>query len=259
MGDARNHGVRRSTGLYVTFVDSDDYLAPDYLDVVEAMLHEHAPDIAVIGYNRIYNREKTIFDRSYVFSRWRVFDTPVNVSTHPDLICKIEGAVWLKIIKRTLLVTDESLHFAYSRIGEDLEASLKWYLHAEKIVVSRHKVYNYIIQPNSLNAVTDNIAQFIGVQAAVCRYYQQHGKFLDCYAELECVFAKHLLLSNMMRLRSSASPGKYAAFLELRAALLQYFPLFHQNKYLRAEPVYVRLAFHLAYRFPGAFRLILQV
>lgn len=35
--------------------------------------------------------------------------------------------------------------------------------------------------------------------------------------------------------------GKYAAFLELRAALLQYFPLFHQNKYLRAEPVYVRL------------------
>lgn len=57
---------------------------------------------------------------------------------------------------------NESLHFAYSRIGEDLEASLKWYLHAEKIVVSGHKVYNYIIQPNSLNAVTDNIAQFIG-------------------------------------------------------------------------------------------------
>ena len=256
-GDARNRGIRRSRGLYVTFVDSDDTLAPDYLEHATGMLLEHDPDIAVIGYNRMYNRSKNIFERSYSFSTWTVFDTPVNVSTHPELICKIEGAAWLKIIKKTLLDTDASLLFTRGRLGEDLEASLKWWLGAEKIVVSRHKVYNYNIRPHSLNAVTDHITQFIGVQAAVCAYYRERGKFEACFAELECVFAKHLLISSMLRLRSSAAVGKYAVFLALREAVLQYFPRFYQNKYLRAEPLYVRLALYLAYKCPALFRLIL--
>lgn len=256
-GDTRNYGIRHSGGLYVTFVDSDDTLTPDYGEVVTGMLVEHAPDIAVIGYNRMYNRRKNIFERSYTFSKWTAFDTPVNVSTHPELICKIEGAAWLKIIKRTLLTTDESLLFARGRIGEDLEASLKWYLRADKIVVTGHPVYNYHIRPHSLNAVADNLAQFIEVQEAVCGHYRERGKFEACFAELECVFAKHLLISSMLRLRSSAVAGKYAVFRALRAALMQYFPRFHRNKYLRAEPLYVRLALYLAYKFPAVFRLIL--
>ena len=34
LSDARNYGVRYSSGKYITFIDSDDYIRKDYLEIL---------------------------------------------------------------------------------------------------------------------------------------------------------------------------------------------------------------------------------
>lgn len=47
---ARNNGVKSSTGELITFIDSDDYVEPDYLEYLLGLLRRYNADIAVGGF-----------------------------------------------------------------------------------------------------------------------------------------------------------------------------------------------------------------
>ena len=53
LSDARNAGLERMTGSYVTFVDSDDWVEPDYVEVLHNKLIGYQADIAIeiLSYN----------------------------------------------------------------------------------------------------------------------------------------------------------------------------------------------------------------
>ena len=52
VSDTRNTGLDRMTGSYVTFVDSDDWLEPNYVQFLYEKLIEHQADIVVGNYTR---------------------------------------------------------------------------------------------------------------------------------------------------------------------------------------------------------------
>jgi hypothetical protein len=238
-------------------VDSDDSIVPNYTQVVANKLKQYHPDILIIGYNRMYERKPGFLEQHYMFSRWRIFDKPLSIYSHPEMIGKIEGAPWLKIVSRGFIQSNNGLLFSAGHMGEDLEVSLKWYLKASSIVVCEDKLYNYKIRQSSLNFRPTYINEFLLVIDSVCDAYQTAGVFDTVYSELEYLFSKHLLISNMMRLRQSDDLNKYEQFQKLKKRLQSYFPHYHKNRYLREEPIYVRLAIALSYYTPSIFRFIL--
>jgi len=253
---ARNLGIDNAIGEYIGFVDSDDFLESNYFTVIERILKSQEPDLLIFSYKRVYKRKQSFLEKKYSFSKYEIVDKMVNINSHPQIICQAENAVWIKIIRRNLVGKNQK--FLNSLLGnEDLEVSHKWYLIAEKIIFSKEQLYNYVIRNNSLNASTKKIANFYLVIKSVCEEYKRQGKFESCYAELEILFIKHLLISNMRRMKSSKIKNKQALFLSLRANLMEYFPDFKNNSYLKQEPYYVRLAVFLSWYFPGIFRFIL--
>ena len=52
LSDARNYGVERASGDYIIFIDSDDYVSPNLLEIIyeEASLYN---DLDVVGYNLV--------------------------------------------------------------------------------------------------------------------------------------------------------------------------------------------------------------
>jgi hypothetical protein len=50
---ARNLGIEPSEGAYITFVDSDDWVDSDYLEVLYSALIEEQADIAISTYKKI--------------------------------------------------------------------------------------------------------------------------------------------------------------------------------------------------------------
>lgn len=256
-GDTRNYGIKQAAGKFLTFVDSDDYITADYYAVVKSMIETHDPDMIMIGYQRKYQRPQQLLERFHRFSSWEIYDRPITLRSHPDMIYRTEGAPWLRVLRKEIFFNHEQLYFSNCRIAEDQEAALKWMLHARKIVFCKQQLYNYVIQPDSLNAKTDSILDFTRIIDSVCDYYKIFGKWQQYQSELEIVFIKQMLISNMRRLRAAAGPETHKVFMTLRATLLNHFPAFFRNKYLKKEPIYIRMATYLAWRWPWVFKYIL--
>lgn len=49
----RNYGLERATGEYVTFVDTDDYVEPNWAEKLYIAAKENDADLAVCGFERI--------------------------------------------------------------------------------------------------------------------------------------------------------------------------------------------------------------
>ena len=54
VSDTRNIGLEKTTGEYICFVDSDDYIEPDYIENLYKSLTENNADIASITYSSIF-------------------------------------------------------------------------------------------------------------------------------------------------------------------------------------------------------------
>ncbi len=53
LSDARNAGIEIATGEYICFVDSDDYVAKDYIKKLYDALYNNGADMAVCGYEYV--------------------------------------------------------------------------------------------------------------------------------------------------------------------------------------------------------------
>lgn len=53
LSDARNTGTKAAVGRYITYVDSDDYVAPDYLQNLYHAIEQTGADIAVIRFDKV--------------------------------------------------------------------------------------------------------------------------------------------------------------------------------------------------------------
>ncbi len=51
---ARNVGLSLMKGDYVTFIDSDDYVAPDYLSFLFSLLSSNEADLSICGFYDVY-------------------------------------------------------------------------------------------------------------------------------------------------------------------------------------------------------------
>lgn len=57
MSAARNQGMAKANGKYITFVDSDDWLEPDALARAVSILRQDSPDILLVGFYDVYDHE----------------------------------------------------------------------------------------------------------------------------------------------------------------------------------------------------------
>lgn len=55
--DARNVGLDAASGAYISFVDSDDYIAENFIETLYDLLHEYHTDISAVHWKLVYADE----------------------------------------------------------------------------------------------------------------------------------------------------------------------------------------------------------
>ncbi len=144
VSSARNLGIERSGGAYITFIDSDDWVDSDYLEVLYNALIDENADISVSTYKRFHMAENCwyfhSFQRGYekrVFTNHELIDEFIDLNTFDYSY----GFVCGKLVRKDLL--DNIAFNEMTTLGEDMEYWLKLYLISNKVVYVNRDSYNY--------------------------------------------------------------------------------------------------------------------
>ena len=138
----RNYGLERAQGEYVTFVDTDDYVEPDWAEKLYNAAKENDADMAVCGFERIDLKTGKVVSRDMTG-----FGNSVKIlSADDDFPVFINPAPWNKIYKREKV---KDLRFKNFRGFNDMIFLASSYSKVEKIAFVPDVLYHYFLRYDS--------------------------------------------------------------------------------------------------------------
>lgn len=145
LSDARNCGVKASTGDYITFVDSDDYISNDYVEYLFNLLISKNADMSIIMPHKFKENDKDFFkevnERVILYSP----NEALKVMLYQK---KFSNSAYGKLYKKELI---KDIKFPVGKLYEDVGTTYKYILKCKnKIVYSNQHKYFYLIRNNSI-------------------------------------------------------------------------------------------------------------
>jgi glycosyltransferase involved in cell wall biosynthesis len=188
-------GLSGGKGEYVAFVDSDDYIAPDYIEFLYKLLRDSNADISQCGHYVVYS-ESRMSDQD-----------PHHATVTLDKYQAIESlcyngiydvTAWNKLYKLSIF---DAIRYPEGRIYEDTAVCYLVAEKAERFVVNMTPKYYYIQRYNSIaNGVVFNERKYQFIQAGdeMADYIMYHYPDLTKSANVKRVFVRLSTLSQMV-------------------------------------------------------------
>ena len=174
----RNKGIELSTGQYITFIDSDDYVESTYIEKLVKKIKESDADIVqcdfkYVGECNTLKRKRNIVSFSKFTGHKKIKQLLLN-----DIV---ETMAWGKIYKKELF---DNIKYPEKKYYEDLYTTYKLIDKAKNIVVINEQLYMYRITDNSITNKIFNIKQLDLIHASIERknFIENNYKELTKYA-----------------------------------------------------------------------------
>ncbi len=144
---ARNLGLAQSKGEYIAFIDSDDYVAPEYLQVLLDTLEKNQADIAQCGfYEVIDDKEPEKVESQAIMKKYTKEDTYEFLYGVGDANV-FNFIVWNKLFKAKIL---QSIHFENGLRNEDVIFTSYALMKARVVALSNIMAYYYCRRSDSI-------------------------------------------------------------------------------------------------------------
>lgn len=193
LSDARNVALDIMTGEYVTFIDSDDYVAEDYVEYLYKLIEENGVRLSV-SWHQVFaegaSKEmctcpvivKTV-DRDVALSEifyQRIFDS----------------SAWAKMYHRSLFL--DGIRYPKGWLYEDLSTTYRLMMKCSRIALSNYRSYFYLHRSTSIEGVPFKPLKYKSCMKIIrqletdkARMAEQVQQALDCRI---VSFAFHILL-----------------------------------------------------------------
>lgn len=228
---ARNVGIKRSTGTYITFIDSDDYISPDYIEKLYIALHHYTVDIVICDLKKVpekiefsdvdYNINKNY--KSILLNNCQVIE-----EVYKPLYHGVDFVSCAKLYKKDLFKSNK-IEFPVGRIHEDAFTTYKLLYAAEKIVYIDIPMYFYRIREGSITTSDFTLKKLDKIVATKeeCDFFVKEKQYkLLRYALYDHLHEMKMIISNLNKCDGQYNVVKRKIAEQIRNDLLYY------NKYV---------------------------
>jgi glycosyltransferase involved in cell wall biosynthesis len=147
LSDARNYGIQYATGKYIAFIDSDDYVHPDYLQTLYNNAINYSADISICNFEKVIEGKEHESDSK----------GQVQCFNQEECMQQVLGGelelpfttAWGKLFKREIFAI---LRFPKGKIHEDIFIAHLWFEKATKAVYTSAGLYYYIFREDSITS-----------------------------------------------------------------------------------------------------------
>lgn len=142
LSDARNYGIKKATGEYVTCVDSDDYVDSDYIEYLYELICKYGTDVSVAQHRVVGNDfvkdfgnqgDEVLTDKECI-SRMLYHDV-------------IDTSAWAKLYRRDMF---DDILYPVGKLFEDISTTYKLFIKSGKVAVGYESKYNYVYRKTSI-------------------------------------------------------------------------------------------------------------
>lgn len=159
LSDARNAGMDIAHGKYFTFIDSDDYVTPDYIQALYTAAKRDDADISIVGMKRVFEGDSSSegYKEEYIDC---CYDTKAAIR---ELLTmgQISQEACGKLYKAEIF---HGIRFPVGELYEDLAIMYQLFLRAERVAYSSRQLYRYFIREGSIMQAPFDMRQYVEVR-----------------------------------------------------------------------------------------------
>ena len=192
LGEARNNGIRYSTGKYVYFVDSDDFILPNTLETFyNAAEKTNAQVVHAAGWHELWQDEAEPVRQENLKTIWNQYNQEGFLPY--DVVYRLEehwknyvtwSMAWLSFCRRDFLEQNK-IEFL-DIISEDETFNFALFCYAERYYILHDTLYVYrrrsgsIMMSNNLDKFSKSIRSIVVGSIYVKKLLEQTPKFNGC-------------------------------------------------------------------------------
>lgn len=152
LSDARNAGVKVSTGEYIIFIDSDDFIDSNMIELMYHQAKQKNADMVVMTH-RYEGKPET---ESFSYRTSMQIESLSGVEALRLMLSRIGWTAWGKLIKRKIAL---QFDFIKGKLYEDMDYIPKVTLASSTVVVMLSGLYHYVIRNDSIMGKTENVTK----------------------------------------------------------------------------------------------------
>lgn len=193
--DSRYQGLLVSEGDYVLFIDSDDTMATNALETYITHSENGTSDVVFTRYQLINEKGEVI----RVQSKYSTTKYESKELILKDALCikNFKSSLWIKMIKRDILINAFNENVRKIRINEDLLLSIFIAIRCNNVSFSNEIGYNVLQRKNSLtrNIKPEIITGIAQIFTHIKTELEINDRFKDYAQEFYYGYSKSILYS----------------------------------------------------------------